>query len=64
MKVRFIKDPCGLYNLCYEVGEEINLPDAQGLEVIETGHAEPVEIHIEEVETAVSMVKKEKAVRR
>jgi hypothetical protein len=42
--VRFIKDPTGKYNLCYEIGEEINLPDAQAKELIEDGYAVPIEL--------------------
>lgn len=39
MKVKFIKDPVGKYSLCYEVGQEINLPDSQAMDLIEDGYA-------------------------
>ena len=54
MKVRILKNPVGLYNLAYDPGDEIHLPDIQARELIETGHAEPV--HEQEVETAISKV--------
>lgn len=60
MKVRIVKNPVGLYNLAYEVGEEIILPDLQGRELIETGHAELLDPY----ETAESKVEPEKAVIR
>lgn len=60
MKVRILKSPIGLYNLAYYPGEEITLPDEQAKELIETGHAMP----LEEVETGESKVKPEKAVKR
>ncbi len=58
MVIRIIKNPVGLYNLSYEVGEEINLPDSQATELIETGHAVPVG-----AETGMSKVKTEKAIK-
>lgn len=58
MVIRIIKNPVGLYNLSYEVGEEITLPDLQAAELIETGHAEFVE-----AENAMSKVKPEKAIK-
>lgn len=39
MRVRFIKNPTGKYNLSYEVGEEINLPDPQAMDLITDGYA-------------------------
>ena len=57
--IKIIRNPVGLYNLSYDPGEEISLPEAQAQEMIETGHAVPVE----EVKTGVSKVKAEKAVR-
>jgi hypothetical protein len=39
MLIRFIKDPVGKYNLCYEIGQEINLPDSQAMDIIEDGYA-------------------------
>jgi hypothetical protein len=42
MRIRFVKDPTGKYNLCYEIGEEINLPDSQAMDMIEDGYAIPV----------------------
>ncbi len=62
MVVRFIKNPVGKYNLSYEVGEEINLPDSQALDLIEDKYAVPV--HVIQVSTAESKVIKEKAVTR
>lgn len=69
MKVRILKNPIGLYRLSYEVGEVVDLPDAQAKEMIETKHAEatkePVktnpgkDYHIQS-ETAQSKVKPEK----
>ena len=59
MKIRIIKNPVGLYRLAYDPGDEIVLPDLQARELIETGHAEPVKE--QEVQTAVSKVKTEKA---
>lgn len=59
MRIRFIKDPCGMYNLAYGPGEETDLPDAQAREIIETGHAVPVEFK-PQTEKATSRVKPEK----
>lgn len=39
MRVKLIKDPVGKYNLSYEIGQEINLPDAQAMDMIEDGYA-------------------------
>lgn len=39
MRIEITKDPVGLYNLAYVIGEVINLPDMQAKELIETGHA-------------------------
>lgn len=39
MKVKFIKDPVGKYSLCYEIGQEVTLPDSQALDMIEDGYA-------------------------
>ena len=58
MKVRFIKDPTGKYSLCYEIGEEIDFPDAQALELIEDGYAVPCELP--KPQNAASKVKSEK----
>ena len=52
----------GLYNLAYEPGDEIHLPDSQAGELIETGHA--VKIADDFVETAESKVVPEKAIRK
>lgn len=70
MKVKILKDPTGLYNLSYVVGEVINLPDLQAKELIETGHAEETKESIGhnyegftfafEKETAASKVKPDK----
>jgi hypothetical protein len=62
MKVRIVKNPVGLYNLAYEPGDEIHLPDSQARELIETGHAE--RIGDDFVETAESKVVTEKAIRK
>lgn len=40
MRVKILKDPIGLYNLVYEIGQVVDLPDSQAGELIETGHAE------------------------
>ncbi len=42
MRVKLIKNPVGKYNLSYEIGEEINLPDAQAMDMIEDGYAIPL----------------------
>lgn len=61
MKVRITRpDLAGRFNLCYEVGEEINLPDAQAKELIEDGYAIPVG----KVEDASSKAKRQKAIVR
>ncbi len=39
MTIRFIKCPTGKYNLCYDVGEEITLPDSQAMDIIADGYA-------------------------
>jgi len=39
MLIKFVKNPAGKYSLSYEVGEEINLPDSQAMELIEDGYA-------------------------
>ena len=62
MIVRFIKNPVGKYNLSYEVGQEIDLPDSQAVDLIEDKYAELV--RQSPVQTAESKVKKEKAVTR
>jgi hypothetical protein len=40
MKVKIVKNPVGRYNLSYEIGEVVNLPDSQAKEMIEDGYAE------------------------
>lgn len=40
MKVKILKDPCGLYNMSYYPGEVVDLPSEKASELIETGHAE------------------------
>jgi hypothetical protein len=57
MLIRFVKDPTGKYNLCYEIGEEKDFPDAQAMDMIEDGYAVPVQVR---PENAASKVKKEK----
>ena len=69
MRIRILKNPIGLYRLAYEVGEVIDLPDAQARELINTKHAEATkdqvqsnpakEYHIQSENTA-SKVKSEK----
>jgi hypothetical protein len=60
MKIRIVKNPVGLYNLSYEIGEEIILPDLQAQELIESGHA----VFVESVQTGESKVVPEKAIRK
>jgi hypothetical protein len=40
MRIKFLKDPCGMYRLSYEVGEVVNLPDPQAKDLIAAGYAE------------------------
>lgn len=42
MLIRFTKSPVGKYSLCYEIGEEINIPDSQAMDLIADGYAIPV----------------------
>jgi hypothetical protein len=58
VKVRFIKDPTGKYNLCYEIGEEIDLPDAQAKELIEDSYAVPTELPKPENSTSKRKIEK------
>lgn len=60
MLVRFLKNPVGMYRLCYEVGEVVDLPKAQAEELIETKHAEAVTEFKPQTEKATSKVKPEK----
>lgn len=39
MTIQFVKDPCGRYNLAYEIGEVITVPDSQGMDMIADGYA-------------------------
>lgn len=39
MTVQITKNPAGRYNLAYEVGEIVTLPDSQGLDMIADGYA-------------------------
>jgi hypothetical protein len=39
MKVRIVKNPSGRFNLAYDIGEEINLPDSKAMDMIEDGYA-------------------------
>ena len=59
MRVKILKDLVGMYRLCYEPGEEIDLPEAQAIELIETGHATPIEFR-PQTETGKSKAKPEK----
>ena len=49
-----------MYRLAYEVGEVIDLPDAQARELIETGHAVEVIEFKPQSEKALSKAKPEK----
>ena len=40
MRVRFLKNPVGKYNLAYDVGEVVNLPDDQAREIANDGYGE------------------------
>jgi hypothetical protein len=70
MRVKILKDPCGLYNMSYYPGEVIDLPDGKAKEMIETGHAERTTekvghnyegfVFTTEAEKALSKVKTEK----
>ncbi len=68
MKVKILKDPAGLYNLAYVVGEVVDLPELQAEELIETGYAEKTKEAIGHAysgfvfnaETAASKAKPEK----
>ena len=40
MQVRFLKNPVGKYNLSYDVGEVVNLPDLQAMEIANDGYGE------------------------
>lgn len=62
MKVKILKGTYGLFGAPYEPGESADLMDALAKEMIEAGYAEKAES--EEIETAESKVKPEKAVKR
>ncbi len=57
MRVKILKNPVGLYNLAYDPGDVIELPDLLANELIETGHAEKIP---EVIQNAKSKVKAEK----
>ena len=58
MEVRFIKNPVGKYNLSYDIGQIVSLPDTQAKELIEDGYAVPTELP--KPENAMSKKKIEK----
>lgn len=68
MRVRIVKDPVGIYNLAYVVGEVVDLPPTQAKELIADEYAvetkEPIGHHQDSFtfgnETADSKQKKEK----
>lgn len=70
MRVKFIQCPTGRYNLSYEVGEVVNLPDQQAKDCIEDGYAVETKEAVGHnfqgftfgtgAETADSKIKKEK----
>lgn len=39
MTIQFTKNPVGRYNLAYEVGEIVTLPDSLAMDIIEDGYA-------------------------
>ncbi len=49
MRVRFLKNPVGKYNLVYEVGETASLSDSLANDLIEDKHAEKVEDEVNEL---------------
>lgn len=50
MKIKFIINPTGKYNLAYSQGEEVDLPQAQAATLINDGAAVPVEVVKEVIE--------------
>lgn len=52
MKVKFIKQPTGKFNLAYSEGEEAVLAETLSTELIEAGYA--VEVEEVKIETSVS----------
>jgi hypothetical protein len=42
MKIKFIKEPCGI-GFAYSTGNEADLPESAALELIADGYAEAVE---------------------
>jgi hypothetical protein len=43
MRIRFLKSPTGAYKLGYDAGDVVDLPEAQCMEMIDTGFAEAVD---------------------
>lgn len=39
MTIQFTKNPVGRYNLSYDVGEVVTLPDAQAMDIVSDGYA-------------------------
>lgn len=39
MTIQFTKNPTGRYNLSYEVGEVVTLPDSQAMDIVTDGYA-------------------------
>lgn len=40
MVIKFKKNPVGMFQLSYEIGEVIDFPDSQAIELIESGYAD------------------------
>jgi hypothetical protein len=59
MKVKFLKSPVGAFRLAYSQGEEVEVNDTLGAEMIEAGFA--LEVIEEVVETATNKEFKETA---
>lgn len=57
MKVKFLKSPVGAFRLAYSQGEEVEVNDTLGAEMIEAGFA--LEVIEEVVETATKKEFKE-----
>jgi len=59
MKVKFLKSPVGAFRLAYSQGEEVEVNETLGAEMIEAGFA--LEVIEEVVETATNKEFKETA---
>ena len=40
VKIKFLLSPCGVFQLPYNVGQEVSLPEAQATEIVEARYAE------------------------